>query len=1320
MKVVKKFKRLAASLMTMFLLAGEFYGAGFSAIAADDAEDDAVIVTGEETPGDETAEAAEDETSSDAAETGAEDEDVPEEGDYGSGIKPIIEVLYVKVNGTNVAANEGKYYGTNGVVYDSLLAIPNGVGYLMYDDLVLTMKDYTLDGAKPITGTGSYLLGKGPAVNIDTNCTGTFTIKVIGDCAIIPAGNTTDDNYAIRCQGNLVIENTTKKSSSKFLTTRGVAGNLKISTTNFNENADWGGCIICGGNLTIRTAEADSFSLNDYDGLTVNCDMNNISKVANPYTGEIYAQNNVSINKARVYSINADGGYANNGIMAENGSVNITGGIYQFGCGAPATKTSDTCGIYAKDDISISNYANVDLGCEVNGHEYKGYGLYSELGQININNATVSAAVDTIDGNKAIFAGGSEPNIIIDGAFIKYPMIGKISEGTIIDTSDNKPAWYLEIVRGVAYDLWIGENRVTSVNCKDLGTLFLGPDTKTVSFDPATGTLEMIGVTGIDTTYEIDPENYKYAAIYSKIPLKITGNGNITANGDNQYGIYVDTDAEGALEIDGQFTINGYYNAIYANCPIKVDGALTTLGVKSGESNAIETKGGFTLEDGTVTAEAEIAGIKTENAPITVKHGTINAKGGKNALYAYKSTIDFDENIEITSPAEATVGTIETESGTASVILRGEEQVKEAVIGSTAYPLTVAQTDGVYMTELSDPHTSPYIAGATRKLTYKGILGDGTVYGPTEDKPTQPGNYRVIVDLYKSPERWRGSADFVIKPFEVTAKVTAVDRAYEEFNKVVELKEGQIVETIAEGDEVNVDLSEAYAEMLTDYSGQNKPVNVGDVKLGGADAWKYSLKEQPTGTTVNISKAVWPTTVINAEIEAGQSGSLSLYDYIAPGASIDNTPGYVISGMDYFETLEVVLATEKINWKIKEGATRAVIELSLPVKGASNYEDYNLSITLKTHEYVVSFEMNGHGEQIQNTKVFKGEALEEPAKPVSKGFVFKGWFTDEALTTAYDFSKPVTADFTLYAKWAEADCGVSPLDPKPYIDGETTQLYLVAGQKFNIGTGWTVTDKASKKLVTISKKGAFKAKKAGDAVISNGTQTISVNICKPVIEKKIDIKTGDPAKAISLTGYGDLDVLWFSAAPDIATVDPYSGEVTAVAKGSAKVTAYINGCTYNCTVKVTEPTPALKRTLHVANGKSKNIVIKDLKKPNWVADVDGIVEIKNNKVTGKAHGYTTLKAQGNDPEYLVDVFVEDLTVTGATNSGKNKYKIELTAGTKAEISCTGIYQDVIFKSSKPDTAFMDEDGVIYARAAGKAKFTAKVNGQTITINVVVK
>ena len=37
----------------------------------------------------------------------------------------------------------------------------------------------------------------------------------------------------------------------------------------------------------------------------------------------------------------------------------------------------------------------------------------------------------------------------------------------------------------------------------------------------------------------------------------------------------------------------------------------------------------------------------------------------------------------------------------------------------------------------------------------------------------------------------------------------------------------------------------------------------------------------------------------------------------------------------------------------------------------------------------------------------------------SAGYTFGGWYTDEACTQAYDFSTPVTADLTLYAKWTK-------------------------------------------------------------------------------------------------------------------------------------------------------------------------------------------------------------------------------------------------------------------------------------------------------------
>lgn len=45
--------------------------------------------------------------------------------------------------------------------------------------------------------------------------------------------------------------------------------------------------------------------------------------------------------------------------------------------------------------------------------------------------------------------------------------------------------------------------------------------------------------------------------------------------------------------------------------------------------------------------------------------------------------------------------------------------------------------------------------------------------------------------------------------------------------------------------------------------------------------------------------------------------------------------------------------------------------------------------------------------------------LVKPADPTRDGNTFGGWFTDEACTQAYDFSTPVTADLTLYAKWTK-------------------------------------------------------------------------------------------------------------------------------------------------------------------------------------------------------------------------------------------------------------------------------------------------------------
>lgn len=71
--------------------------------------------------------------------------------------------------------------------------------------------------------------------------------------------------------------------------------------------------------------------------------------------------------------------------------------------------------------------------------------------------------------------------------------------------------------------------------------------------------------------------------------------------------------------------------------------------------------------------------------------------------------------------------------------------------------------------------------------------------------------------------------------------------------------------------------------------------------------------------------------------------------------------------------------------------------------------------------HTVTFDTDG-GSEVPNQSIEAGECAVQPDNPTKDGFTFAGWFSDADLTEAYDFSTPVYADFTLYAKW-EATAG---------------------------------------------------------------------------------------------------------------------------------------------------------------------------------------------------------------------------------------------------------------------------------------------------------
>ena len=95
----------------------------------------------------------------------------------------------------------------------------------------------------------------------------------------------------------------------------------------------------------------------------------------------------------------------------------------------------------------------------------------------------------------------------------------------------------------------------------------------------------------------------------------------------------------------------------------------------------------------------------------------------------------------------------------------------------------------------------------------------------------------------------------------------------------------------------------------------------------------------------------------------------------------------------------------------------------------ATYDEASGSITLTYNSsqmrfirktpYTVTFDTAG-GDAMDPVTVINGRVPAKPADPSRNGFTFIGWFADSAYTTPYTFGVlPVTANMTLYARWAE-------------------------------------------------------------------------------------------------------------------------------------------------------------------------------------------------------------------------------------------------------------------------------------------------------------
>jgi len=81
--------------------------------------------------------------------------------------------------------------------------------------------------------------------------------------------------------------------------------------------------------------------------------------------------------------------------------------------------------------------------------------------------------------------------------------------------------------------------------------------------------------------------------------------------------------------------------------------------------------------------------------------------------------------------------------------------------------------------------------------------------------------------------------------------------------------------------------------------------------------------------------------------------------------------------------------------------------------------------------YTVTFATNG-GSTVSSQRVSSNGKVTKPADPTKDGFTFSGWYSDKELTQTYDFSKAITGNTTIYAKWTQNAAVPKPMtEPAP-------------------------------------------------------------------------------------------------------------------------------------------------------------------------------------------------------------------------------------------------------------------------------------------------
>lgn len=355
-----------------------------------------------------------------------------------------------------------------------------------------------------------------------------------------------------------------------------------------------------------------------------------------------------------------------------------------------------------------------------------------------------------------------------------------------------------------------------------------------------------------------------------------------------------------------------------------------------------------------------------------------------------------------------------------------------------------------------------------------------------------------------------------------------------------------------------------------------------------------------------------------------------------------------------------------------------------------------------------------------------------------------------------------TATITASAGGKSAVCAV--VVSKEIIEVESitldkTSFVMVEGDIEAI-TATVLPDNATDKTVTwISSNTSVATVEDGIVMaISEGTATITAiagdvsATCQVTVEKKIipvesvtldksslEMVEGDTQSLTATVlpaDATDKTVTWTSSNTSVATVS--DGLVTAIAEGSATITATAGGFSATCQVIVEKkiiPVTSItldQSSLDMVEGEVKTLTATVLpadatdKTVTWTSSNPSVATVSDGVVTALAMGETTITATAGGLSATCHVTVSDATVA-VTGVSLDKVSVELTKGQQVTLVATvqpgdASNKSVTWTSSAASVASVSADGVVTALAVGTAVIKVRTNDggyeATCTVTVV--